>query len=665
MFWQRRQLLLSAGAFVALLAGALFFAQHSIDQLLYRDAVSTGHGWARYLARQIKDFDRIVAGERPSPQSLEFFRQAQRVGQVFRYKIFDPEGRLRLVSDDLRFSNAAVAKNLAEYNGAAARALAESRPHVVAREGTLPEGPAYFAEAYVPVVVDGRAVALVQTNIDQTEKREYYRSTMIYAAISIGLMMAFAFGISAFAWYRRTQEKMRADEHIRFLGHHDPMTQLPNRWYLVERMHLALADLPARGTGLALHCIDLDRLKDVNNRLGRDGGDLLLRAVAERLRSVVSPGDMVARLGSDGFGVLQSNVTSIAAAEALVRNIRNELAKPYLIRDSEVTITASVGVALAPAHGNEAMRLLKCAELALDKGKLNGRNFARFFMPDMVAEIEERTELERAIREAITQEKFDLHFQPLFNLRSGRLTGLEALLRLPAHRDGFVPPSVFIPLAEEMGLIDQVGYWVIRRACRTAVNWPEHLAVAVNLSPAHFLAGNVSQVIEEALAECRLDPRRLEIEITENMLLSDTDAVLRELKRIKALGVKIVMDDFGKGYSSLSYLWRFPFDAIKIDGVFMQGLETGDRNVENIVSTIVTLGRSLDLTVTAEGVENEKQLEFLRRIDCDQVQGFLFGQPVPTTEVAAAILADYLPTMPAGLVPSAPTRRRGAIARVN
>jgi EAL domain-containing protein (putative c-di-GMP-specific phosphodiesterase class I) len=242
---------------------------------------------------------------------------------------------------------------------------------------------------------------------------------------------------------------------------------------------------------------------------------------------------------------------------------------------------------------------------------------------------------------------------------------LEALLRLPAHRDGFVPPSVFIPLAEEMGLIDQIGHWTIRRACRIAVDWPEHLAVAVNLSPANFLAGNVSRMVEEALAESRLDPRRLEVEITENMLLSDTDAVMRELRRIKALGVKIVMDDFGKGYSSLSYLWRFPFDAIKIDGTFMQGLETGDRNVENIVSTIVTLGRSLDLTVTAEGVENEKQLEFLRRIDCDQVQGFLFGQPAPATEVSAAIMADYLSTVPAGLVPSAHTRRRRAFARVN
>jgi EAL domain-containing protein (putative c-di-GMP-specific phosphodiesterase class I) len=310
-------------------------------------------------------------------------------------------------------------------------------------------------------------------------------------------------------------------------------------------------------------------------------------------------------------------------------------------------------VALAPAHGNDVKRLIKCAELGLDKAKKSGRNCIRFFTPEMAARLDERLEIEQSIRDAIANESFDLHFQPLLNLRSGRLTGFEALLRLPAHGGDFVPPAVFIPLAEEMGLIDAIGMWAIRQACRTAVHWPPHLTVAVNLSPAQFLAGKVASVVADALAESGLDPYRLELEITENMLLSDADTVLAELGRLKAMGVKIAMDDFGTGYSSLRYLWRFPFDKLKIDGAFMRGLDGRDRNVEQIVRTIVALGRSLDLTVTAEGVENAHQLAFLREIDCDQVQGFLYGRPMPATDLAATILADYWRSLPVELAPPA------------
>ncbi len=639
----------------------MLIIKHTIDDLLYRDAITTGQNWARFLTRHVSDLEHIAEGEKPSAKSVVFFEQAQQVGNVFLYKVFDRDGNLRLVSDRLEIAQT-DSLNLGEHNAAAARVIAMGQELVNINEGTPPGRPAFYAEAYIPVIVNGRRIAVVEAYVDQTEKRAQFHATFPFAAISIALLMAFAFGLPAFAWYRRTQEKARAEEHIRFLGHHDLMTQLPNRKHLIESLALALAALPANGTALALHCIDLDRLKDVNNSLGRETGDCLVRRVAERLRVVVPPNDLVARLSSDTFAVLQTKVTSVGAAEDLAQRIKNEIAKPHVINGKEVSVCASIGVTLAPAHGNDVKRLIKCAELALDKAKKSGRDCIRFFTPEMAARLDERLEIEQSIRDAIANESFELHFQPLLNLRSGRLTGFEALLRMSGRDGDFIPPAVFIPLAEEMGLIDAIGIWVIRQACRTAVQWPPHLTVAVNLSPAQFLAGKVASVVADALAEFGLDPHRLELEITENMLLSDADAVLAELGRLKAMGVKIAMDDFGTGYSSLRYLWRFPFDKLKIDAAFMRGLDGRDRNVEQIVRTIVALGRSLDLTVTAEGVENAHQLAFLREIDCDQVQGYLYGRPMPATDLAATILADYWRSLPVELAPPAAEAHARTIA---
>jgi diguanylate cyclase (GGDEF)-like protein/PAS domain S-box-containing protein len=436
-------------------------------------------------------------------------------------------------------------------------------------------------------------------------------------------------------------EWREAQAQISHMAHHDALTGLANRTQLVEKLQNALTALPSRGGGIAVHFIDLDRFKSVNDTLGHDGGDFLLRTVAERLRSVIRIDDTVARLGGDEFVVVQTGVSDRDQVKEFARRLTSAVTAPMKLREQAIVATVSVGVAVAPADGSNPERLLKSADLALYKAKADGRNCIRFFLAEMDTELQARFKLEKIVREAVLRDGFELHYQPVFEISERRLVGFEALIRLPAEDGTLIPPLVFIPVAEDLRLIDKVGAWVLREACRTAATWPEYLTVAVNLSPAQFLVGSVSNIVAAALKEAGLAAHRLELEITETLLLGNSEATMAELQTLKAMGVAIVMDDFGTGYSSLSYLWRFPFDKIKIDRSFMQGFEGSSRDAKVVVKTIIALGRELNMRVTVEGVETATQLAFLDKADGDQVQGFFFGRPVPASEVSANILNEF------------------------
>ena len=449
------------------------------------------------------------------------------------------------------------------------------------------------------------------------------------------------------ATFEDITEWQEAQAQISHMAHHDALTGLANRTQLVEKLQNALAVLPLRGGGIAVHFIDLDRFKSVNDTLGHDGGDFLLKIVAERLRSVTRVDDVVARLGGDEFVVVQTQVNGKDQAEDFARRLASAVTVPVKHREQTIVATVSVGVALAPADGTNPERLLKSADLALYKAKADGRNCIRFFLTEMDTELQARFKLERIIRDAVLHDRFELHYQPLFEISEHRLIGFEALIRLPVEDGTLIPPLVFIPVAEDLRLIDKIGAWVLREACRTAATWPENLTVAVNLSPAQFLVGSVSDIVAAALKETGLAAHRLELEITETLLLGNSKAIMTELQTLKAMGVAIVMDDFGTGYSSLSYLWRFPFDKIKIDRSFMQGFDGSGRDVKTVVKTIIALGRELNMRVTVEGVETATQAAFLDKADGDQAQGFFFGRPVPAAEVSANILADFQKAHPA------------------
>jgi diguanylate cyclase (GGDEF)-like protein len=632
------------GLVVLLLAvGVGQVLKSTVDYLLYWDATAAAVSWAKYVAENVTDIEDIADGQPPSAESMAFLIRTQQIRHVFGFEIINLHGNVQLASDGSKISSIRGVV----HSDTAAGAAKLGRPIISVKEGIPPVRPSYYSEAYLPVIVDGRPQAVVAAYVDLTEQRDHFRQAFFLAALALCLLISGAVGIPTIAWYRRTKEKQQADRRIRFLAHHDALTGLANRAQLIEKLENALAILPLRGGCLAVHFIDLDHFKEVNDTLGHDGGDFLLKTVAERLRAVTRADDIVARLGGDEFVVVQTAIKGKDQVEDFARRLTSAVTAPMTLKEQEIVATVSVGVALAPADGTNPERLLKSADLALYKSKADGRNCTCFFEPKMDTALQARIELEKALRDAVQNERFILHYQPLFEASGQRLIGFEALIRLPAEDGTLIPPMTFIPVAEDLRLIGKIGAWVLREACKAAASWPEPLTVAVNLSPAQFEVCSISTIVASALKETGLAPCRLELEITETLLLGNSDAVMAELLSLKAMGIAIVMDDFGTGYSSLSYLWRFPFDKIKIDRSFMQGFDAAGRDAETVVKTIIALGRELDMRVTVEGVETAKQAAFLDGADADQVQGFFFGRPVSASEIGTIILKDFQKLLPA------------------
>lgn len=447
------------------------------------------------------------------------------------------------------------------------------------------------------------------------------------------------------ATYEDVTESRRVEARLAHMARHDVLTGLGNRLLFREHMQTALARAQRRGAHLAVLCLDLDRFKAVNDTLGHAVGDALLCAVAERLRACIRGTDLVVRLGGDEFAIVQDDAAQPDNATSLARRIIEALGAPFEIDRHQVVIGASVGIALASdgqavGEGHTtADALLKCADLALYRAKSDGRGTFRFFEVEMDARMQSRRMLELDLRKAFAEEQFELFYQPLVEANCGTISGFEALLRWRHPERGLVPPASFVPLAEEIGLINVMGAWVLRTACTDAALWPGNLKVAVNLSPLQFRGHTLASEVAQALSTSGLAANRLELEITESVLLQDDEAVLFILHELRALGARISMDDFGTGYSSLSYLRRFPFDKIKIDQSFVRSL--GEReDCAAIVRAVVGLGRSLGISVNAEGVETQEQLTALRAEGCGEVQGYLFSQPIPGREVATLLQAS-------------------------
>jgi diguanylate cyclase (GGDEF)-like protein len=409
------------------------------------------------------------------------------------------------------------------------------------------------------------------------------------------------------------------------------LTSLANRMRFLERVGRAAETNRQDDSTFAIHLLDLDRFKEVNDTLGHVLGDKLLKEVAQRLRAVVRNTDLVARLGGDEFAILQRlDDSGHTATGELAEQILDIIREPFDIDGQQIAVETSIGISLLPDHGIEAERLLKNSDLALYKAKSEGRNRYRLFEPAMELDAQNRRAIETDLRIAITRHEFMLHYQPVINATSGKVVGVEALVRWHHPERGLVVPDQFIPIAEDTGLICQIGEWVLRQACIDAVDWPDDIKVAVNLSPAQFRKRNLVDTVSEALEASGLWPGRLELEITETVLLQDDEENLALLHQLRALGISIVLDDFGTGYSSLSYLQRFPFDKIKIDRSFVANLSSRP-DCAAIVCAVTGLARSLDITTTAEGVETQEQFDMLRAAGCSQAQGYLFGYPCEKT----------------------------------
>ncbi len=435
--------------------------------------------------------------------------------------------------------------------------------------------------------------------------------------------------------------RKQAERRITMLAHNDPLTGLLNRTKFTEHLNQCVARLERYGSPFCILFLDLDQFKAVNDGRGHLTGDRLLQQVSRRVQNLLRENDIVARLGGDEFAVIVTSDVAPANAAALAQRLIDEIRRPYEIDDETITIGVSIGIAIAPVNGTRPDQLLRNADLALYRAKADGRSVYRFFEAQMDFDARERRMLEIELREALGKGELVLHYQPLVSAEDRRPTGFEALIRWHHPIRGLVSPAEFIPIAEQSNLIIEIGDWTIHQACMAAANWPEHLTVAVNLSAKHFKLSEIPLVVKKALAVSGLAPHRLEIEITESLLMENPDLVTEKLEDVRQLGVTIVMDDFGTGYSSLSYLLKFPFDKIKIDKSFVDA-STEDAVARDILRAIASLGKTLKLRITAEGVETREQAEFLSEIACHQLQGFFFARPLDGLDLPQYLLTQVM-----------------------
>ena len=437
-------------------------------------------------------------------------------------------------------------------------------------------------------------------------------------------------------------ERKRAERHLLHLAHHDALTDLPNRTLLTQRLRSELATARNTGASFALHFVDLDHFKDINDVLGHSVGDELLKVIGQRLSSGVRESDTIARLGGDEFAILQTQITGPDDAARLAQRLIDLASQPAEIEGRTIEGTASVGVTLFPSDGDDVEELLKNADLAMYKAKGDGGRAFRFFHAEMHALARETTKLDAELRRALEQEQFVLHYQPQVDARTGRIIGAEALIRW--KRDGeFVYPSVFLPRAEENGLMVPMNEWVLKEACREAQRWRRAglppVRIAVNMSPLQFRRENIGKLITSTLRETGLEPWRLELEITESIVMENSASLVRDLNRLRKLGIRFAIDDFGTGYSSFRYIKSFPVDSLKIDQSFIRAIGENGSDVA-IIQAIIGLAKNLRLDVVAEGVEDEAQMRWLAGEGCDELQGYLFGRPMPAEDFVALLRAE-------------------------
>ncbi len=556
------------------------------------------------------------------------------VSQIERFAIVDSRGRPILRSETMQ--PAALGNILARARVRAElhKALGLFTTRSIDNFARPGRPQSEFHKLLLMPVIEGPSVTRVYVlEVDQSSAATMSKVALVAASMVTSLLIVLGYSIPTVIAFRRIRERWETEDRIRFLALHDPLTGLPNRVQMQNRLQQALARVKRKQSLLAVMCLDLDRFKDVNDTLGHQAGDALLKDAAERLRDCVRETDIVARLGGDEFTVIAEDLDSVNDAIPIARRICEALATPFKLKGHTLVTSGSLGITFAPAEGSTPDVLLNNADLALYRAKHEGRNTYRFFEAEMDRAVQERRRLAKDLGRALRDGDVQVAYQPQYDLRTNQLTGYEALARWTHPEDGEIPPAEFIPIAEESGLIGRLGEQVLMTACRYALCWPDDVTLSVNISPAQFRAQDMTALVARVLHETRLPAHRLHLEITENLLLNNTAETIEILKALTALGVSLALDDFGTGCSSLAYLARFPVRKIKIDRSFVAKMES-DTEMRAIVSTIVGLGRSLDVTITAEGVETEHQAAYLRRLGCTEVQGYLFGRAEPTVEPA-------------------------------
>ncbi|OYT89455.1 MAG: GGDEF-domain containing protein [Burkholderiales bacterium PBB6] len=639
--YQRLPLLMATLAGVALVAAAAWWVPHlAADHLLAEEARASSLDWAEVVLRAVPDLDDALDGHGISDATLQHLREFRGFHEVDRFKVFLPDGRLLLTSTALPAPGQPVPPPSSVIEDDVVSVARLAAPEVDLRHGDGVNTPTVFSETLVPLVQDGRVLGVVEVYVDQQHRANLIRNAFAQVSATVLAALLLLGGLAAWHWHRRNLAQWEAEERVRYLALHDPLCGTLNRvsFHDVLRLQVKLQGklqdkAATTGQGFAVLCINLDHFKQVNDTQGLEAGDQVLSEVGRRLRALVRHGDQVARLGSDEFAILQTNVADAHDVAQLAQRVVDELARPFVLQAEPLMLGASVGAALWGVDATDVDGLMHKADLALFRAKSDGRATFSFYDAGLDERLQQRRDLTRDLARAITAGEMSLNYQPLFEAGGKTLTGYEALARWHHPVRGPISPAEFIPLAEDAGLIEALGSWVLRTACAEAATWPGHLTVAVNLSAAQFRHGDLVPLVQQALHDTGLSAHRLEVEVTESLLISSPEAVVGMLRALAATGVRIAMDDFGTGYSSLAYLWRFPFHKLKIDRAFTQSIEH-DAKVRVIVRAIISLAHALDLRVNAEGVETEGQMQALCLLGCDELQGYLLGRPAPVSALA-------------------------------
>ena len=637
---ERGLLAIVVASIAVLVTGGMLLCQSVLVRMLREDAGATSSQWVSMLTARNPQILTLFHGAAPSVATRNLLNEATQVGDIYRFRIWDTTGHVVFESERLQ----SPGTHVAFIDKRVANIVASGSVVNEVHRGGPPQNVPFFVESFIPVKHDGAVIGMFDVYLDQTDDAALYQRSLFLTESIIGILVLLVGGIFGSSVYGQIRKLRDARAKALFLSEHDSLTGIPNRHRMNDVAKSALAWNRRNKQQVAALMIDLDRFKDINDTFGHAAGDDVLKAVATRLKSAIREEDFVARFGGDEFVVLQVGIEQPSGARILADRLIAVLSEPYDVSGTPLACGASIGAAISPPDAEDFETLIACADAALYKSKAAGRNSVSFFEPGMDANIRERRRIETDIRRALTTGSFQLAYQPLHSFHDNRILGFEALLRWPEGWNP-QPPAVFIPIMEESGMINQVGAWVLETACKTAAGWANPLKINVNLSPVQFRHGDIVSVVEKALRTSGLDPQRLELEVTESVWIQDTDSVLDQLARLRRLGVSIALDDFGTGYSSLTYLWKFPFDVVKIDRSFVSEMET-EPKAAAIVNTIMALGKTLGVTITAEGVETLEQAQILRRAGCDQAQGFLLGRPLPLASANALANADPISAQP-------------------
>ena len=628
--------LLTGLLFLTLIGSGVGIMNQTWRQILEGEAQARAVALNDYINDHAPDLAAIAAGQSPLAASVEFLTHAASDDGVLGLRIYDLDGIVRY--QPARSPWPETGLDDSGLPPAALPVLSGGRIDLRGHYDTAHGTPTYRLHAFMPIQNNQRLVGAADVLMDMTASYNSIRSTLLDATIFFGLVLAVAFGVPGIGFWLRTRQKELAEHKLDFLSQHDALTSLPNRSSLMRRLSGLLPPDAGQPKGIAVLSLGLDHFKEINGSVGHEAGDQLLRDVADRLSGALQPGEFVARAGGDEFVIVKDCSANCAnevdCATELAQRLIKGFMRPFQVRDHNSRLSPSVGVAICPVDGIDPETLIKNANLALQAAKANARGAFKFYEGAMDEQSQRRRAIARQVRIACESDGFRLNYQPVYSMVTGLLSGFEALVRLPQADGTMVSPADFIPAAEDLGLITKIGTWVLETACVQAAQWPDDLTIAVNISPAEFREGRVVERVAAALVKSGLKAERLEIEVTEGVMLTDTETTRRTMDGLKKLGVAIVLDDFGTGYSSLSYLWQFRFDKLKIDQSFVRAIGKGN-HVTDIIRTIIALGRALDLRITAEGVETEAQAGVLKAMRCDLVQGYLYGMPVAQPDIPA------------------------------